>query len=480
MIRSRSFFLLIVIALAVFPPSFHRDDTRHYQLDFCNAVRAQTSSFKDVVVSHDSPPDEQEDPGFPKPGENPVPIEFFDAYSWRLFVAVNWPAKDGTRGIADQNKEIGDTGPPRVWETWKSVTEIFLDGGARPLNWDEAEQPLPCPNNESSGQPAKTLAFSKLGPVLEDLNQFNIGVAVGPLVAANRTYVRSEIRINRMQFDHILNKQFYLRSKLPQNNDPAAVFPDQSIELKAAWREFKLPEDQSLLNRYYHVEARAFDPETKTCQQKTFGLIGLHIAQKTKNRRQWTWSTFEHVDNLSGANPTLKSAPANGPANQAPPNAIGPQHPPERDPEPTLVRRVTPIPDSTRQTNIKWHSDPKIKGTVWENYDLVMTQWPIKTLDNDPTSDGRAFPSVKVANVTMETFLQKSACIGCHLQSNKPNFNQTDFAWFLSLRAFPPRNSSASTPGVGFAGRAADQKLKENAAKFRAAAEKAHALRDQQ
>src|SRR6266404_204769 len=133
--RHPLFPVVVIVAAMTLSPSFYLDETRRYQLAFGSVARAQIPSFKDVLVSPDPPTDEQEDPGFPKPGENPVPIEFFDAYSWRLFVALNWPAKDGTRGMADQSKEIGDVGAQRVWETWKSVEDVFLPGGKEPMEW---------------------------------------------------------------------------------------------------------------------------------------------------------------------------------------------------------------------------------------------------------------------------------------------------------------------------------------------------------
>src|ERR1700674_4733361 len=66
----------------------------------------------DVVISPTPPADEFDPGGFP--------IDFFDAYSWQIFVALNWPATAGQRGVPDTNKTIADQTSPRVWETWKS------------------------------------------------------------------------------------------------------------------------------------------------------------------------------------------------------------------------------------------------------------------------------------------------------------------------------------------------------------------------
>jgi hypothetical protein len=58
------------------------------------------------------------------------PIQFFDDYSWRTFIAMIWPAANGERGHPDLAKNIDDSGP-RVFETFKPVWEIFHTGPLR-------------------------------------------------------------------------------------------------------------------------------------------------------------------------------------------------------------------------------------------------------------------------------------------------------------------------------------------------------------
>jgi hypothetical protein len=445
------FQFLLASMIFLFVPSALRDGTGHFHLRLGTAACAQGTSLKDVSISSDPPADEQEDSDFP--GGNP--IEFFDAYSWRLFIALNWPAKEAQRGVPDLTKDPSDVSSPRVWETWKSPSDL-IPPQRNPDNelpeWASFEAVPVCPEDTGSARPTiKTLTFGKLGSVIEDFNQLDsTGFAVGSVVAQNRTYVRYEIRMNEKEFTKIRNDKLYLRKTLEdmQNQGKSIVFPDQSIEVKAAWREFKLPDEAALLSRYYHVEARAFSPESNTCETKTFGLIGFHIAQKTKRRRQWTWSTFEHVDNLALAAgapiatlPTLKEAASDAEAS-IPDGGITQGNPPKTNPNATFVRRLRLNPQndaipstSTAATNAKWQNDPKIKNTVWKNYQLVMAQWP--TMENNDAGTGAPFPSRNVANITMETYrdLQESSCIQCHF----PTASGTDFVWFLSLRAFAPQ-----------------------------------------
>jgi hypothetical protein len=399
------------------------------------SVYCEGASLLDVSVSPIPPGDEREDPTFP--GGNP--IDFFDAYSWKLFIALNWPAKPGQRGVPDETKDISDFTAPRVWETWRTATDAMPASGLPPEDWDASAQ-------NTGGPPIKVLPFAMEGPTLEDFNQVDgSGFPVGSLVARNQSYVRYEITMNQKQYEHIKTNKLYLRSVLEEllSTNKPIVFPDQSIEIKAAWKEMRSPDDDAVLDRYYHVKAQAFNPETRKSETKTFGLIGFHIAQKTATRRQWTWTTFEHVDVLSrgpgspeGAQPILVEAPV-GTDPSIPDGGITPSNPVKTNPAPTVVRRFIPggptPPPETEATNAKWQSDPRIKNTVWRNYRLIKSQWP--TVKNAEQGIGNPFPRRNVANITMESFqsLQESSCIQCHFTTAF----KTDFAWFVSLRAFP-------------------------------------------
>src|SRR5262245_43264375 len=57
-------------------------------------------------------------------------------FAWQSFVALNWPALAGSRGVADPNKIIGEPGPV-VWETWKAPEEIFYPDGRKPPGWEQ-------------------------------------------------------------------------------------------------------------------------------------------------------------------------------------------------------------------------------------------------------------------------------------------------------------------------------------------------------
>jgi hypothetical protein len=205
---------------------------------------------------------------------------------------------------------------------------------------------------------------------------------------------------------------------------------------------------------------------------------------KTESRLQWIWTSFEHVDNVpeqqeiksrklkrsySFYNPGCTTCPVN----QTPPRPWEPKqslglkfHSPFK----SQIVRTIPLTDDTKKMNKKFQEI--LRGTVWENYMLLSTQWPSdfncarkKASDSapDPNTDVEKEPDMNcapaptfLANSTLETYSQgdtplaSSSCMACHGNATsyqrpgsdaeqpgpdgKPNFkffNQTDFTFML-------------------------------------------------
>lgn len=371
------------------------------------------------------------------------PIAFFDDYSWRAFIALVWPALKDVRGMPDSSKNIGATGP-RVFETYKDLWEVFHTDGSAPAPWQAFEPRQFNPCNVATAWGDLTLAsFSKFG----DLGQAAVGSLVGPLVAQpnnSPSFVRFDTAYNQVSFAFINNptsalpaSPLYLRSNL----DAAAPvsFPVGSITIKSAWIEMAHIVNPS---RYYTRVAWVIDPSTGAASQMLVGLVGLHIVQKTATRPQWIWSTFEQVDNVPEA-PT-DTGPFNfndGSGTAMPAGNKDTLNPLTIPPIPYNVNRLKKIHDSTQATNSNYRA--ALSGTVWANYKLVMTQWPIPasqpalpgdpshTFPGAPPNDATAF-----SNVTMETFDQAAigkGCMNCHTQTK----GASDFVWSLEDHAFP-------------------------------------------
>jgi len=397
------------------------------------------------TIGPDIPSDVEIPQGFPG-----NPIAFFDDFSWRSFVALSWPAdiSDDRRGVPNRTSTIGDLSAPTVWDTWKADFELFQPQGAPPSEWDSHDAVSPCQaqgwTTPTNIHQDKILAqFSKIG----GLSQAGFSGAQGSALAArNSSYVRYEVRVNRLEHDFIRDRKLYLAANLPGPTTPPLSFTTNSIEVKGAWREAHDDELPAMQGRYYIVKAQVMNPVRGVCEEKNMALVGLHIVQKTPSRPQWIWSSFEHVDNVperGGALDHAFSFNDGDPTKQqltpavAPP-PLSPTNLPQESPTPMQVVRRSPIAASTLATNSKYQE--ALRGTVWENYKLVMTQWPTNTA----LPAGAPFPSAQqpqpptsTANTTMETYFQQPAasCMRCH---DTARANKLDFVWFVPLRAFSP------------------------------------------
>ena len=97
----------------------------------------------------------------------------------------------------------------------------------------------------------------------------------------------------------------------------------------------------------------------------------------------------------------------------------------------------------------------KLAGTVWENYQLIVTQWPTKThevgVEPPDNIDGEPFPEsfqsppngISVSNTTLETYAQGASCMACHSVARGKNL---DFVFFLDFHAFDDTNLAGAKP----------------------------------
>jgi hypothetical protein len=372
---------------------------------------------------------------------------FFDRFAWQDFIALNWPALEDQRGEPDPKKHFGDkkdgdTFGPTVWGTWKSLGELYPVDPLKdpPTPWNSFDADLGArrtndldpfrPGKTESVVPFKDLPSKGAGKVkiLEDILQAGTPSPRYPLVAQNKTFVRYETRVNRIEYNCMLE---ILSAK--QRQPKVIVGPDPRLEpkqellqhsmtVRAAWRE--LPNDAEVRSRFYHVPAKVVDWKedgTPLLQDREMGLVGLHIVHKTPMRKNWIWMTFEHVDNTKRS-PGGISPPSFNPKDEGmkdgtpvtppcPPCTVETGKPiPTKDCNPVNVARKTPIRETTMQVNKAYWDHCQIRNTVWRNYQLVATQWPRKSGEDWPN----VFPEHEVANTTMETYKQEFSCMECH------------------------------------------------------------------
>jgi hypothetical protein len=279
------------------------------------------------------------------------------AFAWQEFIALNWPAMAGQRDVADTSQKFGANAGgffgaqprnPLVWQTFRGKVEIFntvmdhpgsyvppgYDGKLQDLGYNTppsyfygttmGSRPVPaCPGQAAPASPA----WINLDETTEiGLAQMFAG---GPVIqdSANSSpqLIRYAVKANHVEYEYIAapNNQYYLPSNVngPAGNNnkaynqsppvaptpPFISFPTGTIEIKSAWRP---------LNNYdqptrFHVQtARFYEKKggpnhNLPCYfEQQWGLIALHIIQKTPTAPAFIYATFEQADNIRQPNAT--------------------------------------------------------------------------------------------------------------------------------------------------------------------------------
>jgi len=381
-------------------------------------------------------------------GEIPQAQRLFDVLAWQAFVALNWPANDD--GRPDWTKNMSDNTTWRVWNYWRSSGSIFLPFGAAPEPWD--------------GKLHHTVKFqTKANAPSHTGIRDNFEAFTGPLVDQNGNWARFEIRVNKEEFDYILDNELYSQdgqaafSHRETNNEVNLPLNGNgkhgAIEVKLAWKQLAGSDDPS---RFYttDIEVTPSEPQGYQPNPKKIhvGLVGMHIAMRTQSSPEWIWSTFEQIDNVrvnkgpdgKSIQPNFVNPNSTGPFNVLPPkNAVtGPNGFPvasSTNPTtwiesltttPTQVQRVdvptqpqlNPLDKSlgiiAREVTAEVQAMLKKQNSVFQYYELIDTQWPLHP--NSPAyagGSGSAPESVRfktpgemvpvfLVNTTMETYFQ--------------------------------------------------------------------------
>ena len=378
--------------------------------------------------------------------ENPVgDHSYYDTFSWKSFVSLNWPVRADGRADAQTIGANGDNAT--VWGVWMEDYRILVADGETPPAWGTPPVPPPACQAIGAAETARVLYHATKA---EGVVSSSVQAQAGPLIDLNASYVRYEIVVNRLMYDYIVANRLYTQAGLKAFGTidfPArsrAMGAEGATMVKAAWKPLGDGDDPA---RFHTIDAYVVSGDQ--CARMRLGLVGMHISTKTESAPQWIWSTFEHVDNAPDAGAD-KSGHYNfydpdclqsGSGESCTPNALPdtPWDPTRPGQVPVQVVRVTPVDAETAALNAKFQAELKKANpdTVWANYMLIGTQYPQKPTDTtDPT--GRPFPPY-LANTAIETFMQgdtpmvSSSCIGCHNRATAtPAAKPSDFTYILS------------------------------------------------
>lgn len=135
-------------------------------------------------------------------------------------------------------------------------------------------------------------------------NQSQAGDGFALLDVAKQTTVY-DIRVNKVFFDIVKTQQLYQQSVMNAmqtafNADsssggvwlPPTSISDGSlgvIEIKTAWRNFGSGDTHLCPSDIMHCEVDD--------RQQVWGLVGLHLVQKTNTHGELVWASFEHIAN---------------------------------------------------------------------------------------------------------------------------------------------------------------------------------------
>ncbi len=396
----------------------------------------------------------------------------FDVFSWQSFVGLNWPAGPDGQPL---NEQIG-TAPDsfRVWEKYPDVATVFDETIAgTTCDTEQGSKKLflmskfPQPIDAGGGfQEADGHAL-----IDRNLNFALYDIRLNPVEAS---YLSDSNLITKAG---IANFVVHDTINFPIGSEGGS---EGATEVKAAWRILDVSKGDmpdrfyTRLASIYIPGAQTVSGEP-LCFEATVGLVALHIARKVttnvSNVNPWIWSTFEHVDNYpvnadeaqrwkegdppySFYDPKCLNCPLNNPPSNTIDSCLMPPGPgqslnpvlPDSDKRTvkwdsvapyaeayaqciyaengqgslnlkkagTQVQRTFPIFSSTQYVNEQYRQ--KLSGTVWENYQLLGTQWRMLPYESQPHTFDIPY---LLGNPVQETFMQSTAsCASCHGTAN--------------------------------------------------------------
>jgi len=276
------------------------------------------------------------------------------AFAWQEFIAVNWPAgpqqsQPGQRDKPSTIYKFGDPtySGPLVWETFRGKVEIFpgnvsLSNVVGPPGYPGA------PGDTSFGYDAAPPVYNYSKPVLpcnpsqandttpwinlDETDQITLDNMYAGVVDPNSSLgnsspqlIRFLAKANRSQYVYVVGNSSktdptqlwwasipksvvdatknYLAANMaspPANNSAMVSLPYGTTEAKAAWRPLNPSELSS--GRFHTQTVRFYETSTNPfpyCyRDAVWGLVALHVIQKTPSAPFFVYATFEQTDNI--------------------------------------------------------------------------------------------------------------------------------------------------------------------------------------
>jgi len=315
------------------------------------------------------------------------------AFAWQEFIALNWPAgpqsgQTGQRDTPSTTCRFGDpkcTGPT-TWETFRGKVETFPGIGNPPgfvanaaasYGYDALPQynygvTVTACDSKQSGDSVPWVNLDETDQIT--LDSMYAGVVQASSAPGNSApqLIRFLAKSNRSQFVYVASnsdpgnplnqwwnaipnsvvtatKQYLAANQKspPPGSSTMVSQPSGTTEVKAAWRPLNPNEVKS--GRFHTQTVRFYESgstQGSYCYRDgTWGLVALHIIQKTPSAPYFIYATFEQADNLLTASGAPVEDADGNIASPAPATATSPQVC-LVDPQPT----VSSTPNTTPST----------------------------------------------------------------------------------------------------------------------------------
>ncbi len=420
----------------------------------------------------------------------------FDEYSWKSFLALNAPRVGGRVSTTGDN--------PTQWAAWSSTADL-LDQGSDPGPSGSRYYPAEC-RNVPNYQNYRVL--DQVGKVDDSFEEAKSqGLSANPVVASNGTFVRYEILLSPATYNWVvgegLNKvdtlvawaeagsevNFQCGMPTYTGGNPADTLMG-AIVLKNAWMEM-----DGFNTADYHTDSLlVYTPGyrnstgTATCELKTMGLVGMHIAHKTLSQPNWTWSTFEHANNAPDCTALPDNGDGsgdNGPSNACPASVtqewnffgtacnsggacqtcnvapdsnatvagqcVNPSNPTstpwclDRPPNPKqglsrLCRQFPVAANYPSADSLNTRCEAALGSGVWSNYQLISTQWFPQT---PPTTCTTNQTTITTTDPVPKTDVMGVSSIDTTVTPHDTTFARRPFLGNTSMESYERSNCTA-------------------------------------
>jgi hypothetical protein len=295
---------------------------------------------------------------------DPSNLQEAAAFAWQEFIALTWPAPaqgptSFPRGVplTDGSVPYGKPGPTGqvVFETFRHRVETF-PGAGNPNGYDTTKpdygfSSIPSYNYQMPIPPAKGITPPAIPPFnnLDEVTQISLNAmyagAVDPhpqrggnSATSQTEKILFQAKVNQVQYQYVAANQYWGQDVNPnlgnilsnsgsyvQTGDAATYPPPYinlpasnpaakqlgTIEIKTAWRRLNKNEDASKFYtarvRYYVGTVSMGNPTVQGYVDsdqagETWGLVALHIIQKTPNAPSFIYATFGHINNIVDPN----------------------------------------------------------------------------------------------------------------------------------------------------------------------------------